>query len=169
MRVASVASKPFRDNPPGWHIEVWQKISKSESVEAHLRLRSQAPGPIHQPRRELRRVKPNWRKTMRTAVTTLILACLLGVAASTASAQSGQAVYAKSCKSCHGADGTPNPAIAKMMKIDMKDLKSPEVQAISNEDQKKIITAGKGKMKPITSVSGPALDDVVAYVRSLKK
>jgi ribosomal protein L19E len=56
-----------------------------------------------------------------------------------------------------------------MMKVDMKDLKSAEVQAMSDDDIKKVITDGKGKMKPVKTVSGAALDDVVAYVRSLKK
>jgi mono/diheme cytochrome c family protein len=86
-----------------------------------------------------------------------------------ADVKAGQAVYEKSCKSCHGVDGTPNPAVAKMMKVEMKDLKSPEVQALSDDDIKKIITAGKGKMHPVSTVTGAALDDVVAYVRSLKK
>jgi hypothetical protein len=56
-----------------------------------------------------------------------------------------------------------------MFKVDMQDLKSAEVQAISDDDLKKIITGGKGKMRPVTSVSGVVLDDVVAYVRSFKK
>ena len=34
---------------------------------------------------------------------------------------------------------------------------------------KAIITAGKGKMRPVASVTGPAVDNVVAYVRTLKK
>lgn len=86
-----------------------------------------------------------------------------------ADAKVGRASYDKSCKSCHGADGTPNPAIAKMMKVDMRDLKSPEVQSMSNDDIKKVVTDGKGKMKPIKTVTGAAIDDVVAYVHSLKK
>ena len=86
-----------------------------------------------------------------------------------ADAKAGQASYDKSCKSCHGADGTANPAIGKMMKVDMKDLKSPEVQGLSNGDMKTIITDGKGKMKPIKTVTGGAVDDVIAYVHSLKK
>jgi mono/diheme cytochrome c family protein len=86
-----------------------------------------------------------------------------------ADAKAGQAAFDKSCKSCHGADGTPNPAIAKMMKVDMKDLKSAEIQSLSDEDIKKVIANGKGKMRPITAVTGSAADDVVAYVRSLKK
>lgn len=106
---------------------------------------------------------------MRISLTTLTLAVLSAVVGSAADAKAGQAVYDKSCKSCHGADGTANPAIAKMMKVDMKDLKSAEVQAMSADDLKKVITEGKGKMKPAKAVSGAALDDVVAYVHSLKK
>jgi mono/diheme cytochrome c family protein len=98
---------------------------------------------------------------------TTITFCAAG--ASAADAKAGQEVFAKSCKSCHGADGTPNPAIAKMMKVDMKNLGSPEVQTQSDADIAKIITEGKGKMKPVKSVTGPAVDNVVAYIRTLKK
>jgi mono/diheme cytochrome c family protein len=111
----------------------------------------------------------NWRTNMRIILTTLTLASLWAAAASAADAKAGQAVYDKSCKSCHGPDGTANPAIAKMMKVDMQDLKSTEVQAMSDDDIKKIIANGKGKMQPVRTVSGAAVDDVVAYVRSLKK
>lgn len=75
----------------------------------------------------------------------------------------------KSCKSCHGGDGTPNANIAKMMKVEMRDLRSAEVQALSDSDLKKIITEGKGKMKAAKAVTGDSVDNVVAYVRSLKK
>ena len=51
----------------------------------------------------------------------------------------------------------------------MRDLKSPEAQAMGNDDIKKIITDGKGKMRPVTAVTGTAADNVVAYIRSLKK
>ena len=76
-------------------------------------------------------------------------------------AEAGQVVFDKSCKACHGADGTPNPAIVKMMKVDMKDLKSPEVQAMSDDAIKKVITDGTGKMKPIVTVTGDSIDNVV--------
>jgi mono/diheme cytochrome c family protein len=105
---------------------------------------------------------------MRTILTTLVLAGLSAAVASAADVSAGQADYARACKSCHGPDGTPNPAIVKMMKVEMKDLKSAEVQALSNDDVKKIIAGGKGKMRPITSVSGSALDDVAAYIHTLK-
>jgi cytochrome c553 len=57
----------------------------------------------------------------------MILIMTVAAAAFGADAKAGQASYDKSCKSCHGADGTPNPAIAKMMKVEMKDLKSADV------------------------------------------
>jgi predicted CXXCH cytochrome family protein len=96
-----------------------------------------------------------------------VLSASLALAAGDASA--GKAVYDKSCKSCHGASGAANPAIVKMMKVDIKDLTAADVQALSDADLKKIITDGQGKMKPVKSVTGKDLDNVVAYVRSLKK
>jgi len=86
-----------------------------------------------------------------------------------ADAKAGQAVYNRACKACHGATGAPNPAIAKIQKVEMKDLKAPEVQGAGDEELKTIITNGKGAMKPIKSVTGADLDNVVSYVRSLKK
>jgi|SRR6185312_9676955 len=106
---------------------------------------------------------------MRTIVGTVALLGIAAVPAMAADAKAGQAVYDKSCKSCHGADGTPNAAIAKMMKVEMQDLKSPEVQGMSDADIKKIMTEGKGKMKPVKTVTGADADNVVAYIKSLKK
>ena len=106
---------------------------------------------------------------MRTILTTFALVCLSGAGTLAADASAGQAAYTKACKSCHGPDGTPNPAIAKMMKVDMQDLKSSAVQGMSNDDIKKIIAEGRGKMRPVSSVSGATLDDVAAYIHTLKK
>jgi len=106
---------------------------------------------------------------MRTIVISLALTALFSGAVLAADAKAGAAVYASSCKSCHGADGTANPAIAKMMKVDIKDLKAPDVQARPDADLKKVISDGQGKMKPVASVTGASLDNVVAYVHTLKK
>ena len=94
---------------------------------------------------------------------------ICAAAASAADSKAGQAIYLKSCKSCHGVDGTPNPGMVKMLKVDMRNLGSAEVQAQSDDAIEKVITAGKGKMKPVTSVTGKSVDDVVAFVRTLKK
>jgi mono/diheme cytochrome c family protein len=106
---------------------------------------------------------------MRAFLIVLGFAMTAATALQAADAKAGQAVYDKSCKSCHGPDGAGNPAIAKMFKVEMRDLKSPDVQAMSDDDLKKVITDGKGKMKPIASVSGAAADNAVAYIRTLKK
>lgn len=97
--------------------------------------------------------------------------CVLtvGLSAAAGDATAGKAVYDKSCKSCHGATGVANPAIAKSLKIEMRDLGSKDVQAMSDDQIKKIITEGKGKKKPVKGVAGADLDNVVAYMRTLKK
>ena len=105
---------------------------------------------------------------MRTIMITLGLAATAATALQGADAKAGKAAYDKSCKSCHGADGTANPAIAKMFKVEIPDLKSSEVQAMSDDDLMKVITDGKGKMKPVASASASAAD-IVAYVRTWKK
>jgi mono/diheme cytochrome c family protein len=97
------------------------------------------------------------------------LAALGSVSMFAADAKNGSAVYDKSCKQCHGADGTANPTIAKMMNVPMADLKSAEVQGINEAAMKDIVTNGKGKMKAVKTVTGGDVDDVVAYVHTLKK
>jgi len=74
----------------------------------------------------------------------------LGVATSVTMAlaadiKAGEAVYQKACKSCHGADGTANLSLAKMLKADIKDRKSPEVQSMSVADIKKAVTRAKAR------------------------
>jgi len=105
---------------------------------------------------------------MRMMITVLAATALVATGALANDVKAGKEVYDKSCKSCHGPDGAPVAAIAKMMKVEMKDLKSAEVQKMSDADMKTAITDGKGKMKPIKTVTGKSLDDVVAYVKTLK-
>jgi mono/diheme cytochrome c family protein len=52
----------------------------------------------------------------------------------------------------------------------MKDLKSEDVQKQSDADLKAVVEKGKGKMPAFAGKLTPAqIDDVVKYVRSLKK
>jgi mono/diheme cytochrome c family protein len=106
---------------------------------------------------------------MRTFLIATMLVVLSAGAGSAADAKAGKIVYDKSCKSCHGADGTPNPAIEKMLKVQMWDLKSKEVQSRSDADLRKADVEGEGKMKPVSGITGAAVDDLLAYVRSLGK
>jgi len=94
---------------------------------------------------------------------------VLGAVPVFGAAADGKTVFDSKCKMCHGADGSGNPGMAKMLKVTMRPLGSAEVQAKSDADLKKDITEGNGKMKPITGLSAKQVDDVVAYVRTLKK
>lgn len=98
-----------------------------------------------------------------------LLAFSVGAAFGAGNAKDGHAVYDRACKNCHGGTGDANPNIAKMMKVEIPNLGSPSVQNLSDDELKKIVTDGKGKMPPIRSVTGKSIEDVIAYVRTFKK
>jgi mono/diheme cytochrome c family protein len=95
------------------------------------------------------------------------MAALSAASLAAANASAGKAAYDQKCKMCHGADGTPNPGMAKAMNI--PDLKSGEVQGLSDADIKNIILSGKGKMRPVSGVSANQADDIAAYIHTMKK
>jgi mono/diheme cytochrome c family protein len=105
----------------------------------------------------------------KTMFVVVALTAMTSIGVASPDAVAGKAAYEKSCKTCHGVAGVANPAIAKMMKIEMKDLGSTEVQGLSNADIKKVITEGKGKMKPVKTLSSDDVDNLVAYVHTFKK
>ncbi|HEY3132846.1 MAG TPA: cytochrome c [Acidobacteriota bacterium] len=84
-------------------------------------------------------------------------------------AKAGKTVYEKKCKICHGATGEGNPAMAKVMKVEIKNLGTKEIQDKKDEEWKKAITDGTGKMKPIKELSPTEIANVIAYSRTLKK
>lgn len=87
-----------------------------------------------------------------------------------ADAKAGADVFNKSCKMCHGEGGAvPNANVSKMFGVPIPILGSPEIQAKSDADIRTVITQGKGKMVAAKNVTGASIDDVIAYVRTLKK
>jgi cytochrome c553 len=104
---------------------------------------------------------------MKTVAISIAVLTLASIAAFGADAKAGQAAFEKSCKGCHGAAGVASPAITKMFPT-IPDLASAQVQAESDADLKKVITDGKGKMKPVKTLTADP-DDVVAFLRTLKK
>jgi cytochrome c5 len=105
---------------------------------------------------------------MKILLSGLALTLGLWTVAAQAGAPEGKEVFDKSCKTCHGAQGQGNPAIGKAMKVEMRALGSKEVQAKSDEELKSAITQGYKKMKPVASLSKKQVDDVVAFLRTLK-
>jgi mono/diheme cytochrome c family protein len=88
--------------------------------------------------------------------------------ASAADAAAGKTLFGARCRTCHGAEGQGNPGMAKALNAEIKPLSADDVQKKSDADLKGSITMGVGKMKPI-AVTGADLDNVVAFIRSLKK
>lgn len=101
---------------------------------------------------------------MKTIVIAFIATCGLAFAG----APEGQTVFAAKCQACHGPKGEGKPSIAKMFNVEMHPLSSKEVQSKTDAEFKKIITTGNGKMKPVAGLSDKQIDDVIAFVRTLK-
>jgi mono/diheme cytochrome c family protein len=88
--------------------------------------------------------------------------------ASPASA-SAQDVYLDKCSVCHAQDGSGNTAKGRKLKV--KNLRSPEVQKLSEADMINIIANGKGKdMDGFQKELGSdMLKNIAVYYRSLAK
>lgn len=111
---------------------------------------------------------------MKRALAILAVAILVvGVFAAAVSAagdtNKGRAIYSRSCLKCHGATGAGVPAIAKALKVELKPLGSEEVQKLTDEELKKDIVEGTGKMQKVAGLSEQDIADVIAYVRTFAK
>lgn len=83
-----------------------------------------------------------------------------------AQASPGKATFNSKCAACHGADGSGNTATGKNLKL--RDLRSADVQKMSDADLTNLISKGKGKMPGYqTSLGSEKIGQVVAYIREL--
>jgi mono/diheme cytochrome c family protein len=105
-------------------------------------------------------------------IQSLLIALILGLGVNTswaADVAAGKEVFSKKCASCHGAGGEGRDTMAKMLKIEFRHLGSKEVQAKTDADLKKAILEGTGKMRAVKDVDAKSADDIVAFLRTLKK
>jgi mono/diheme cytochrome c family protein len=109
-------------------------------------------------------------RTMVLGLGFILLAALVSspsLAAQPGDATAGKAIYTKSCAGCHGATGEPKEALAKALKVEMRQLGSKEVLAKSDAELRKDVLEGIGKMKPVKGLSDQDLANLIAYMRGL--
>ena len=76
--------------------------------------------------------------------------------------------YKKNCVLCHSADGSGSSPTGKSMKA--RDLRSPEVQKMSDAELADFISQGRGKMPAFSKKLKPEdIQQLVAYVHALAK
>jgi mono/diheme cytochrome c family protein len=82
---------------------------------------------------------------------------------------SAQDVYLDKCSVCHGQDGSGNTAKGRKLKV--KNVRSPEVQKLSEAEMIDIVAKGKGKdMDGFGKELGDDMvKQLVTYYRSLAK
>ena len=108
------------------------------------------------------------KKRMKTTASFIVLAVALMFSTSVFAADSGADLFKTKCAACHGADGKGETPMGKRLGI--KDLGSADVQKQSDADLTAAISKGKGKMPAYDGkLSGDQIQDLVKYVRSLKK
>jgi cytochrome c6 len=101
-------------------------------------------------------------------VSMLLIAALAIPVASYADASPDSASsYKSKCAMCHGADGAGQTPTGKSMKV--RDLRSADVQKMSDADLMKVIADGKGKMPAYKAkLSSEEIQALVAFIRALK-
>lgn len=82
--------------------------------------------------------------------------------------ESADANFKAKCASCHSPDGSGSGPIGKKMNI--RDLRSAEVQKQTDAQLLAIISKGKGKMPAFDkSLGADACKQLVSYIRELAK
>jgi mono/diheme cytochrome c family protein len=83
-------------------------------------------------------------------------------------ASADEALWKSKCASCHGVDGVGNTAMGKKLKL--RDLRSPEVQKMSDRELYDITAKGKEKMPAYEQkLTKDQIQQLVAHMRSLAK
>ena len=85
-----------------------------------------------------------------------------------AAAEDAAVTFKSKCAVCHGTDGSGNTAQGKALKV--RDLRSAEVQKMTDAQMTDVIVKGKGKMPALgKSMSPDQVKQLVAYIRGIAK
>ena len=94
----------------------------------------------------------------------LLLACMPAAAQENGKA-AGAATFKSKCVLCHGTDGTGNTPLGKQLQA--ANLRSKEVQKLSDTELHKIVHDGQANMPPFgEQLTDDEIDQVIQYVRT---
>ncbi|MBE0658645.1 MAG: c-type cytochrome [Bryobacteraceae bacterium] len=84
-------------------------------------------------------------------------------------AAKGKELYTKRCKICHADDGAGTPALQKKYGAKLLPLAGKEVQAMKDPDITKSFSEAVNHKALLKSLQPGDLDNVIAYIRTMKK
>lgn len=99
-----------------------------------------------------------------------VVAALVFVPASRAGdAEKGKELYMKRCKSCHAEDGAGTPAMQKKFGEKLLPLGGKEVQAMKDAEIARKFNDAANHKALVKTLQPGDLDNVIAFIRTLKK
>jgi len=104
------------------------------------------------------------------AAATLIVGLLFSIQPQViiAAADDAATIYKTKCAVCHSADGSGSTAQGKALKV--RDLRSAEVQKMTDAQMGSVISKGKNKMPAFgKNYSEEQIKQLVAYIREMAK
>ena len=112
--------------------------------------------------------------TERLLVSGLIITCVCalsfheGLAVISANPQKGENIFRAKCAVCHGVDGAGETANGRKLKV--PDLRSDEVQSLTDEELIEVVTNGKKDMPPLgKKYNSDRIQQIIRYVRTLSQ
>jgi mono/diheme cytochrome c family protein len=101
-------------------------------------------------------------------VLTLLMGPLCALIASPPASANGTETFKTRCAMCHGPDAAGNTPMGKQFHI--RDLRSAEVQKLSDNELTEVITNGKPPMPAFgKTLSTSEIHELVSYLRSMAK
>lgn len=109
------------------------------------------------------------RKLLRLLVPVLFAAVVVLPASGAGDAEKGKDLYMKRCKSCHAEDGAGTPAMQKKFGEKLLPLGGKEVQAMKDAEIGKKFNEAANHKALLKALQPGDLDNVIAFIRTLKK
>jgi len=84
-------------------------------------------------------------------------------------AKPNQQAYEKHCALCHGEDGEAVDVLEELVEVEIPHLGSSYVQSRSDDEIRKVIAEGKGKMNPVKTIPEADVAGVIAFLRTFEE